>query len=437
MKMSIAQKFEEFTNNLKIPQDKVETIRNRYEAITKRLNTDFWNSSSETEHSLYVGSYGRDTDIKTSDIDVLFWLPLDKKEQYENYQSNGQSALLQEIKKSIKGTYPKTKIKADGQVVVVDFSDGICFELLPCFKDEEDNDTFWYVDTHNGGKWRKTKPRLERDEIREKNNEWKGNLKRLCRMARAWRDDAGVSMGGLLIDTFAYNFLKNWEYKDKSFAYYDWMIRDFFEFLSKQDDTQKYWLAVGSNQQVYNKGKFKRKAKIAHKLALEAIEYEEKQQEYSANEKWRDIFGKVFPKAIISTESLKEYSYENTEEFIEDKFSIDIKFDLKIDCEVSQKHSLMNNLLSVFLQKNIKLPKSRELKFYISEIDISEPYDIYWKVLNRGSEAKIRKMIRGQINKGNKTQQEHTDFMGNHYVECYIVKNNVVVARDRIDVPIE
>ena len=433
--MSVAHKFEQFIENLEISEDKVSKIRDRYKKITKRLNQDFCGSQSETAHSLYVGSYGRDTDIKTSDIDMLFWLPVAKYQQYEKYQGNGQSALLQEVKNSVAKTYSGTKISADGQVIVIEFSDGICFELVPCFECKDGS--FLYPDTHNGGSWKITKPRLERDEIREKNNEWKGNLKRLCRMARAWRDNAGVPMGGLLIDTFAYNFLKNWEYKDKSFEYYDWMIRDFFEFLSKQDDTQKYWLAVGSNQQVYNKGKFKRKAKIAHKLALEAIEYEEKQQEYSANEKWRDIFGKVFPKAIISTESLKEYSYENTEEFIEDKFSIDIKFDLKIDCEVSQKHSLMNNLLSVFLQKNIKLPKSRELKFYISEIDISEPYDIYWKVLNRGSEAKRRKMIRGQIKKGNKTQQEHTDFMGNHYVECYIVQNNVVVARDRIDVPIE
>lgn len=44
--MSVAEKFKNFIDNLKIPQDKVETIRNRYEAITKRLNTDFWNNSS-------------------------------------------------------------------------------------------------------------------------------------------------------------------------------------------------------------------------------------------------------------------------------------------------------------------------------------------------------------------------------------------------------
>lgn len=47
-------------------------------------------------------------------------------------------------------------------------------------------------------------------------------------------------------------------------------------------------------------------------------------------------------------------------------------------------------------------------------------------------------MIRGQIGAdagfGEKT--EHTDFKGNHVVECYIIKDEAVVARDFIDVPI-
>ena len=39
------------------------TIPMRYKAITCRLNTDFWQNTSDTSHSLYVGSYGRNTAI--------------------------------------------------------------------------------------------------------------------------------------------------------------------------------------------------------------------------------------------------------------------------------------------------------------------------------------------------------------------------------------
>lgn len=111
-------------------------------------------------------------------------------------------------------------------------------------------------------------------------------------MVRAWKDNCNVPMGGLLIDTFAYRFLKDWEYYDKSFTYYDWMTRDFFKYLSEQNDNQSYWLAVGSGQYIYPKGKFVAKAKTAYNDALKAIKYEN--NEYLANSYWRDIYGTKF-----------------------------------------------------------------------------------------------------------------------------------------------
>lgn len=46
-------------------------------------------------------------------------------------------------------------------------------------------------------------------------------------------------------------------------------------------------------------------------------------------------------------------------------------------------------------------------------------------------------MIRGEIFFTNKShQKEHTDFYGPHNVECYLVKNNVCVAKARINVSI-
>lgn len=46
-------------------------ISARYKRITRAINSEFWNSSSETDHSLYVGSYGRNTAINTSDHDLI------------------------------------------------------------------------------------------------------------------------------------------------------------------------------------------------------------------------------------------------------------------------------------------------------------------------------------------------------------------------------
>jgi len=290
--MSISDKFNTFCSNILIKSDSVANISCRYKRITKQLNKDFWNNESDTQNSLYVGSYGRDTDIHTSDIDMLFKLPYEVYKQYDNYEGNRQSAFLQAIKNSVGKTYT-SYMSGDGQVVKINFTDGICFELVPCFLNKDGSYT--YPDTNNGGKWKITNPKPEIDATKNANQQWNYNLKRLCRMSRSWKDTWCIPMGGLLIDTLAYNFLMGWEYKDKSFIYYDWMTRDFLKYLKEQNENQNYWYALGSNQLVWRKGKFEYKALRCYNIALEAIENENKGYTWSANQKWKEIYGSAFP----------------------------------------------------------------------------------------------------------------------------------------------
>lgn len=289
--MGVGEDFKTFCNKLTISNcDDIET---RCKAITKRLNLDFWDSYSDTAHRIYVGSYGRDTAIGVSDLDVIFILPPLIYIQYSNYQYNGQSALLQSVKKSIAKTYINTDVGGDGQVVVISFSDGMKFELVPAFKNEDGS--FTYPDSNNGGKWKITNPKPEISAVAARNSLCNGNLKQLCRMVRAWKNEWDVPMGGLLIDTLAYNFINNWEYKDRSYLYYDWMSRDFLLYLADQSIEQQYWRAAGSNQYIWRKGLFEYKAKRCYNLAQEAINYESKGMNWSARQTWREIYGTAYP----------------------------------------------------------------------------------------------------------------------------------------------
>jgi hypothetical protein len=290
--MSVATKFQDFCTNIRIKPTVVGDISYRYKRITRQLNTDFWKTDSDTSHSLYVGSYGRDTDIHTSDIDVLFQLPYSVYERINGHSGNGQSALLAETRNSLKNTYSTTHISSDGQVVKINFEDGINFEILPCFINKDGSYT--YPDSNDGGSWKTTNPKAEIEEIRKTNDDCNGNLKRLCRMLRAWKDTWDVPMGGLLIDTLAYQFMKSWKYRNESFLYYDWMTRDVFEFLKNQDAKKLYWLALGSGQYVWRKGDFEYKALRCFNIANEAINYEQQTMPYSANGKWQEIYGTKF-----------------------------------------------------------------------------------------------------------------------------------------------
>lgn len=292
--MGLAEWFSTFCANIQVQNG--GTISTRYKNITRRLNSDYWTTTSDTAHSLYVGSYGRNTAIQgISDLDMIFQLPYSVYEQYNNYSGNGQSALLNAVKTSIEKTYSTTSIRADGQVILVPFNDGITFEVVPAFINKDDS--FTYPDSNNGGRWRTTNPKPEIEAIRARNAVCNGNLILLCRMMRSWKNKWNVPIGGLLIDTLAYQFIENYTYRDKSYLYYDYFCRDFFKWMVEQDENQEYWKAPGSGQYVYGKGLFQYKANRCYNISLEAIAHEtaSPKQEWSAKQKWRDIFGNSFP----------------------------------------------------------------------------------------------------------------------------------------------
>jgi len=226
---------------------------------------------------------------------MIFKLPYELYRQYNSYSGNGQSALLQSVRNSIQKTFPTSKIGADGQVITIDFTDGITFEIVPVFLNTDDSYT--YPDSNNGGRWKTTNPRPEIQAIRDRNSECNNNLYNLCRMMRSWRNNWSVPIGGLLVDTLAYQFINNWQNKDKSFLYYDFMCRDFFKWMSEQDPEQEFWRAPGSGQYVLGKGLFQYKAKRCYNNSLEAITHEmaNPKEEWSAKQKWREIFGTAFP----------------------------------------------------------------------------------------------------------------------------------------------
>lgn len=290
--MGVAENFQTFCGNLAISRR--DSIANRCKTITLRLNKDYYESDSDTYHSFYGGSYGRGTAINsTSDVDLLYELPASVYYQYNNYYGNGQSALLQAVKNSMKKTYPSTEIGADGQVVIVEFTDGIVFEVVPVFLNN--SNSYTYPDSNDGGKWRTTNPKPEIDAIQNMDGKCNSNLKRLCRMMRAWKNEWNVPMIGLLIDTLSYNFIQFWDDRDKSYLYYDWMSRDFFKYMSEQKTDQSYWYAPGSGQYVWRKGSFEYKAKQCYNLALEAIQQETDGKQWLANQTWRKIYGTAYP----------------------------------------------------------------------------------------------------------------------------------------------
>ncbi len=171
--MSLSNDFREFCENeLSMTDEEWEKWENRLKEITKQLNRKYYSldelDDQETDNGLIVGSIGRMTAVRNvSDFDYIFTLPSEVYRRFDNYEGNGQSALLQEIKNELLKRYPDTNIKGDGQVVVIDFSDGRKIELVPAF--EQPDGSFIYPDSHKEGSWGTTKPKLEIEKCKSLN----------------------------------------------------------------------------------------------------------------------------------------------------------------------------------------------------------------------------------------------------------------------------
>jgi predicted nucleotidyltransferase len=433
MATSVADMFSDFLANLVIQN--TETISLRYGELTAAVNKKFRDTESKIANVLQVGSYGRNTGIDgISDLDMLYVMP---KGEWENYKNGRQLKLLQDVKAAVLARYPATDVRVDRLVVTVAYTD-FHVELQPVF--EQDDGSYKYPDTKDEGSWKITKPREEMDAVSKLDGEKNLNLKRLCKMARAWKNQHGLEISGLLIDTLAYNFLESTEEYDVcSYLYYDELSRDFFKYLGEEPD-QEHYAAPGSGQRVKVRKKFQKKARKAHRLCLEAIEAQDKEQK-NVNEKWKKVYGRQFPAAAEEVTESKvaraSAVLRNTEEFIEDRYPVDIRYTLKTDCEVKQRGFLEHRLREM-MARHIPLLASKSLRFSIVRNTVPQPYEIKWKVLNRGEEAAKRNCIRGEIvdDNGHNEKTETTNFRGDHVVECYVVKDSVVVAKDRIHVPI-
>lgn len=221
-----------------------------------------------------------------------------------------------------------------------------------------------------------------------------------------------------------------------TYSDFNTMSRDFFEYLKNQPK-QEHYQALGSHQDVKVKHPFRTKAMEAYEICKKAID---ENDETKKNDYWREVFGHEFPK---HTEGNKTQCFSTTcvdnEQFIEDYYPVDILEEVTLECTI-EREGFRTKLLSEVLQRHEFIPKNYKLFFKIKSTTVTGSYNVKWKVRNVGEEAIRRNCLRGQIedsNKGSHQRKEESNFYGPHFVECYIIKNGIVIARAKINVPIE
>lgn len=432
---TIEKQFEKFYENIKLTPAQKEDAKTKYNGVCSKLHDYYYpNTTYSGSTKLLIGSYGKHTSIRPArDIDVIFIMPPEKFAQYDDNTSNKQSQLLQDVKKILEDRYPNTPISAFGKIVKLEFADTKHdVELVPGW--ENDDGTFTIPDSENGGRWHRQDYRKEISDIAD-SDAATGKTKFLIRSAKKWADNCTASIRTFEIEQVVLSYFSNSGLKSSSTAQ---LFVNFFQFFLNNtlDQGLRSHLTTALGR------------------AQKALDFEINSKFEDAADEWKKIFGNDFPKTIkivsqemsVSEDELsklnrltREYPSPDEEHLTNDHgipFEINSTYSISVDADVEQDGFRKGTLMS-FIQRKFPLLKSKKLIFRVNH-NVPGPYQIKWKIRNFGDEAKRANCLRGQIHDdaGSETHTEHTCYIGEHYVECYIIKNNKCVALGRILVPI-
>lgn len=437
---NVTKYFKRFDKKLRTSERNEEKISNRMKKITGIINQAYWEFHSENLHSLLVGSYGRGTAIHLSDIDLLVELPLEQKERFEQYIGNGQSALLQDIKHNILKYYSNSRVKGDGQIVSIEFSDGIRFEILPAFK-VIGTEIYEYPDTNEGGDWKETNPKLEKSKLTERNIEKRRVVKKFCRMVRAWNDTNSIGLHGIAIDSLVYNFFEFRDSSTSSYEYFDLISNDFFKYILKFIENKEVLFSIDGSYTIQIPDI---KMKVKNACAESEFAIANKNNTRISEKHWCNVFGEKFPileveknktnNLLISNRANREPigNARDTEQFADEMgWDIDVERIVEIHSNLE-----VNGFRKGRIIQRYAVPIRPNSKINFSVLNVPG-IEWYWKVRNVGIEAIGNNLIRGQIIKRSSQISEPIKFKGNHYVEVYGVRGKKVRLFGRIEVPLE
>jgi len=290
------KQFTKFADNIRLTANQEADATTKYDGVCTKLHTSYYETAYDGKTKLLFGSYKTKTNVRpiteNQDVDVLFKIPKATYDKFKAYESNGPSALLQEVKGFLNEKYTTTdEIKAWGKIVQVKFADKAHnIEVLPAY--EEEDGTFKIPNSENGGSWEKFDPRKQITLFQTSNGTTNGLTAELTRMIKTWVDNTSTcdyKSYPLLGDVI--KFLENNFKTGADYSEYSNVVKTFFEFLNDNcDDSIQSFV------------------KTALDRAIKAYDFEKDEKPKEASEEWRKIFGiegkSEFP--LVTSNPVKE-----------------------------------------------------------------------------------------------------------------------------------
>lgn len=291
----VTKRFSRFYAELQLTADQIEDSLKKQLGIRQCLERAYWGPTTDNPPGFIVGSWGKGTAIRPpNDLDLFMQLPVEVYNRFESNTGNVQSALLQEVKNHLASTYSQTKMRGDGQVVVVAFN-SITVEVVPVFN--YDSAGKWLMpDANGGGSWKVSNPGAEVHALDYAESVANRNVRKLIQIMKVWREHCSVPLKSYQLEVLVADFLIAYAFRQEDWFYYDWFVRDFFLFLIGRKNTS-IW-APNSGEWVWIGEAWLSRAETAYARAVKACELEREDYVFLAGQEWQKIFGERIPEGV-------------------------------------------------------------------------------------------------------------------------------------------
>ena len=278
------EQFKKFSSNIRLTDNQEQDAEIKYKGVCKKLHDFYYDTQYDGKTKLLFGSYKTKTNVRPlvsdQDVDVLFKITTETFEKFDKHKNNGQSALLQEIRRILDEKYSTTdKISGWGKVVLIKFSDGHHnIEVLPAF--EKANGTFFIPNSENGGYWEVFDPRSQINLFQTQNQTSNGLTAEITRIIKTWvKNTTSLNYKSFQVISDIISFLSTDFTKGANYDQYHVVLKNFFDYLKRNCDNS-----------------IKSHVDTAYSRVVNAISYMDDKKPKEASEEWIKIFGDQFPK---------------------------------------------------------------------------------------------------------------------------------------------
>lgn len=284
MARTILESFRKLKANFEITELQKSTLSTRQQNVRKAVEKELIVSDS-----FLTGSYSRHTMIaplKEADVDIFVVLHSDY------YEQNGQTNLLDKVRRVLLKTYPDTpKISRNGQAVTITFTD-FKVDVVPAFYREGEG---FLIPNSITKRWISTNPKVHVEIMNNENEAHDGDLVPIVKMIKGWNRNINHAFVSFYLELLAVNIFKNGTILD-----YPRGMRYFFDkgrekIKYKVKDPVNYGENINALDTVSTVKDAVNRFENAYKLAKNAEDDARNGYTAAAIEEWREIFGDYFP----------------------------------------------------------------------------------------------------------------------------------------------